>query len=234
MTGLLWYEARKRWESLKWPALGVLGVVLVLTVITGFMDPTSEGDFGPRPGVAGVLLGVLNPLLAVVWLYPLLDAVWRFHTDLAGRHAPLEVGIARPGWQKVLAKLLVSVALFVLSTWAVGLVQAVKALATRGAGDIQWWVFLIEPLGLLQIVVLGLVLLACTAGYHVLKHRTRWAAPLMLVVFVGFVWLQGMVATGFGTKPPEESVGALWIVAALVSGVLAFLVAGRLYDRVEV
>lgn len=242
MTGLLLLEIRKRWESLKWPALGVLLLALALAVATGLLTPAGGSEADPTPPAAvNALHTPLMLLLHVIWLYPLADAVWRFYADLAGRHAPLDVGAAKPAWMKVLAKVLVSLAFFMVSTWVAVGIQAVRTLVSpRTAGGVVGWeLFTFEPLGLVQILTYGLVALAAIAAFRVLRHRTPLAAPLAVVGGAGTIWALGLLtsgvdAAGRGYTPIADRLvpGGSWIVPIAIAG-LAFAASSWLYDRVD-
>lgn len=240
MTGLFALEFRKRYESLKWPALGLVLLTLALAAVAG-LTATAEVAPGEPTGRAGsgVLFWALQVLSGFIWFYPLADAVWRFHADLAGRHAPLELGIARPAWQKVLAKVTASLVLFLLSSLVVVLIGFVRLWAVRQLPDAAE-AGPPELLGMLAMGALGLVLLACAAGYHALKHRTRWAAPAAIATFVGIVWLlmtaiSSVDDAGNTFTPLADRLlpfGSL-VVSATVA-VVGFAAASWLYDRAEI
>ena len=90
MITLIGFECRKRWESLKWPALGVIALAVVLAILAGFSARAGIGASGPRDAGPGVPWQRLFPLVSqAIWLYPLLDAGWA--TEI--RQAGLWVGV---------------------------------------------------------------------------------------------------------------------------------------------
>ncbi len=239
MITLIGFECRKRWESLKWPALGVIALAVVLAILAGFSARAGIGASGPRDAGPGGPWQRLFPLVSqAIWLYPLLDAGWRFFTDLGGRHAPLEAGFARPAWARVLAKVIVSYGLFLLSTWLVLAITALRSLIAGGraeaAGGLEAWVP--EPAGVAYLIAFGLVLFACIAAYHLLKYRTRWAAPLPIAVLVAYGWASGVVQNWFAwvVRGDEGMIERFVLLMSVLVMVAAFAAASRWVSRAEV
>lgn len=231
MMWLIGFELRKRWESLKWPALYTVLAIIGLGAVAAIVAPPDYPDVG-RQSLTMSIMVILSTIGNLLLYFPLIDAAVRFVGDLRGRHAPLELGAALPTWQKVAAKVTASLALH-LAAWIVPglLLTVIHNLASREHSPVMS--VLPQPSGVAQTAAVLLLILLAVSTHAALRNRTRLAGPaaaalgLVPVIVFGLAWpmfapLEGPMWFLTGTT--------LWIVIA-ATAVTGFLGSVLLLDH---
>ncbi len=116
---LIIHELRKKWKSSRYVLLGYGAVQLLLLFIIraflwneGLMDGFRiSSDTSANVSLGFGLLTTLFLMLSfVIGAYPFVESMYRFERDLSGKQAYLELMIPAAAWQKVLSKLIATLA----------------------------------------------------------------------------------------------------------------------------
>lgn len=231
MMWLIGFELRKRWESLKWPALYTALAMIGLGAVAVAFAPSDYADV-PRQSLTMSIMVALATIGNLLIYFPLADAAVRFAGDFRGRHAALELGGARPTWQKVVAKVVASLALYLIAWIVPGLpLNAIHGLASRDHSPVQY--ALPQLSGVAQTAAVLLLILLAVSVHAALRNRTRLAGPAAVAIGLTPVFLFGLawpMLAPLGGPVWFLTGSALWIAAG-ATAVIGFLGSVLLLDH---
>ena len=204
---LIVHELRKKWKSSKFILLGYGAVqILLLLIIRVFLwnegyidgfaiDSETTANFDLSFGLLTFVFFILSFMIGA---YPFLESMYRFDRDLSGKQAYLELMIPAAAWQKVLSKLIATLAGLVvcgvLSLFSMFLFVMVNSNFQYLTEIIQGVIQVIssDPIslivGILMILFgfacLYIMIFMCIAVAKAFTHKNTIAVPIGILTFI--------------------------------------------------
>lgn len=207
LVQLIGYEFYKKWKVTRNILAGFIILQTILLTITRVFlgsDATKVimgiGDNGQNGSFTLGFISVLYFLFAAgLFLFPLVENVYRFEKDLSGKQAVLELMIPVISWKKILSKLIITVfttfvfqciaILSILATILVNsnfnqkIVNSILSFAREIISTPAKSLFL----GLNMLFILAslyMLVMFCIAFSKSISHKNRIAVPLGIGMFI--------------------------------------------------